>query len=272
MSERRYRPGIAGPLILIFLGVVFLLNNLGAVEWTVWDVILRFWPVLLIAAGLDLVFARRSAWGSIIALMILLAVVGVSIGAIDQPPSSYASVLQVSFPQGNARRTEVRLNPAIGYLRVATGAGAGEGVLHGQVRTYQGEHVEQSSQPVGGRLSVEVVSRSGVVFPFFTMDFSRPNWDMAVDPSIPLDLRTDLSVGKTVLDLRAAQLTMLSVNTSLGQTIIQLPATTAEVKVEGGIGEIVLQLPTQTGISIKASTGIGRVDLPAGYTLRDGMY
>jgi hypothetical protein len=272
MGERRYRPGIAGPLILIFLGVVFLLNNLGVTEWTVWDVVLRFWPVLLIAAGLDLVLSRRSTWGSVVALLIILAVIGLSLGMLQQPPTSYAGPMQIGIPPGSASRAEVKLSPAIGYLRLVAGSTASSDVLHGQVLPFRGENVEQTSQALGNRISIQLATRSWVVVPFITMSFDRPNWDLSVDPDTPLSLRTTLAVGKTELNLTQAQLESLQASTSIGQTVIELPSSTASVNVDGGIGEIVLELPAGTGISIKASTGIGSVDLPSGYTLRSGVY
>ena len=272
MSQRRPRPGIAGPLILIFLGVVFLLNNIGVVDWTVWDVIQRFWPVLLIAAGLDLMLARRSAWGSIIALVLILVFIAVSIGAIDQPPPSYAGMIQVSVPIGSAQRQEIKLNPAVGYLRVAGSAGSAGDALHGQVRPFRGERVEQTEQTIGSRVSAEVVSRSWVVFPFITLEFGRPNWDLTVDPELPLVLETELAVGRNELNLSDSQLEKLTVSTSVGQTLIRLPAATAEVRVDGGVGQIEIELPAGVGVSLRASSGIGSTDLPAGFTKSDGVY
>jgi len=38
-------------------------------------VIWRLWPVLLIAIGLDILFGRRSAIGSLIALVLVIAVI-----------------------------------------------------------------------------------------------------------------------------------------------------------------------------------------------------
>ena len=49
------------PLVLIALGVVFLLNNLNIVEL---HRLLRFWPVLLIAMGLYMLYARLAAHSS----------------------------------------------------------------------------------------------------------------------------------------------------------------------------------------------------------------
>jgi hypothetical protein len=48
-----------GPVILIFMGVVFLLDNLG---FFYIDQFVRFWPVLLIAAGVLMLFKRAQTW------------------------------------------------------------------------------------------------------------------------------------------------------------------------------------------------------------------
>jgi hypothetical protein len=42
---------IAGPTILILIGVVFLLRNLHLVSWDFWDVFGKYWPALLILWG-----------------------------------------------------------------------------------------------------------------------------------------------------------------------------------------------------------------------------
>jgi len=46
----RYRRSLAGPLILILIGVLFLLRNVG-VHVPVWQFFGRFWPVLIIVWG-----------------------------------------------------------------------------------------------------------------------------------------------------------------------------------------------------------------------------
>ncbi len=62
------RPGFpAGPIVLIALGVVFLMNNLGLIEMRE---ILRYWPVFLIALGAYMLYTRlagerreQARWG-----------------------------------------------------------------------------------------------------------------------------------------------------------------------------------------------------------------
>ena len=63
MDGKRERSNIVGPLILIGLGMLFLMQNLGIVDINIWNLIWRFWPVFLIAAGLEMVLGSRSKLG-----------------------------------------------------------------------------------------------------------------------------------------------------------------------------------------------------------------
>ena len=68
---------IVGPILLIGAGVLFLLNNLGIVDWAVWGGLWRLWPLALVAIGLDLLFGRRRPWlSTLLVLLLLVASVG----------------------------------------------------------------------------------------------------------------------------------------------------------------------------------------------------
>ncbi len=58
MEERRRRGGIVGPVILIGLGVIFLLSNLGWLDVNLSSTLTRLWPVLLVVAGVALLWRR----------------------------------------------------------------------------------------------------------------------------------------------------------------------------------------------------------------------
>ena len=81
-SSRRRSRSFFWPILLIFAGVLFLLSNLGIVDWSTWNLLWRFWPLVLIAVGIDVLFGNRSAVGSIISAFLILALVGAVAGAI----------------------------------------------------------------------------------------------------------------------------------------------------------------------------------------------
>ena len=59
MENKGYR-SLFWPLVLIGVGVIWLLGNLGVISWTNLTVLFRLWPLLLIAIGLDLLIGRQS--------------------------------------------------------------------------------------------------------------------------------------------------------------------------------------------------------------------
>jgi hypothetical protein len=60
--KRYYHGSIFWPLILITVGVVLLLQNLG-ISGGFWDTIIRFWPVIFIAIALDGLIWRKEIFG-----------------------------------------------------------------------------------------------------------------------------------------------------------------------------------------------------------------
>lgn len=45
-----------GGLVLILIGLFFLATNFGLISW---DALWKFWPVILVAAGVGMLFPRR---------------------------------------------------------------------------------------------------------------------------------------------------------------------------------------------------------------------
>ena len=78
--RRRYSGAYFFGILLITLGLVFLLDNMGVISWDVWDVVLHLWPVLLIAGGLDNLINRdgivRPVFSIGIGIILLLCTLG----------------------------------------------------------------------------------------------------------------------------------------------------------------------------------------------------
>lgn len=53
------RKGLVLPLILIIVGTLFLLNNLGYTNLTLGRLIATWWPAILIVAGIAMLLDRR---------------------------------------------------------------------------------------------------------------------------------------------------------------------------------------------------------------------
>ena len=56
--SRYHQRGGAGAFILLFLGIIFLLNNFGILPWSSWNYLWRLWPLFLIVAGIRMILGR----------------------------------------------------------------------------------------------------------------------------------------------------------------------------------------------------------------------
>ena len=61
MADFRKPRSLFFPLLLIAVGALIFLVNIGRIEGTTWDNLLKFWPVVLIVAGLDGIY-KRDGW------------------------------------------------------------------------------------------------------------------------------------------------------------------------------------------------------------------
>ena len=272
MNNRHRRPGITGPIILISLGVLFLLNNLGFIELNLWDVIMRFWPILLIAIGLDILIGRRSAWGAAIAAVVVLAILAGGIVFFDnQAQWTYASE-NYEIPLGNVEEATISLDPALGYLLVDALPKGSNVLLRGEIRPFSGEKIGKTVDISGTRATIDLRTEGVIVAPFFGGWSDQPSWDLALHPEVATDLFVDFGVGKAELDLQDLQIGEIHVEQGLGQMILLLPsADNMDINLDGGIGEIRVVIPKDVGVRLRAGVGIGNVQVPSDFT-RDGDF
>ncbi|MFH0941976.1 MAG: DUF5668 domain-containing protein [Chloroflexota bacterium] len=79
----------AGPfwgICLLFLGAVFLLQTFNVLPWRLWETLWRFWPVLLIIAGLSVLLRGNHPWlTALVTLVLLIASLLIAIALYGGP-------------------------------------------------------------------------------------------------------------------------------------------------------------------------------------------
>src|SRR6185295_12331121 len=91
------RPGLFWPLILIGLGALLLLQNLGYLPAGLWPALAQLWPVIFILLGLDMLIGRRSSAGAaavlVLGALVVIAALGWSAIRASQMPAGAAQTL-----------------------------------------------------------------------------------------------------------------------------------------------------------------------------------
>lgn len=96
-------------LLLITLGVVFLLINLGLLPWTFWLDLGYWWPILLVILGLGVLFRGHVPF-SFVLLVSLLVVLALSLtGWGPSLQKRFAGAVDLTLDGGSAGLADVDL-------------------------------------------------------------------------------------------------------------------------------------------------------------------
>lgn len=80
-------------VFLITIGSLLLANNFGVLPWTIWESILNYWPILIVFAGIEVVFGKSFAGrltagiiNSAIFLLIIAKIIGFNLPFVNPVP------------------------------------------------------------------------------------------------------------------------------------------------------------------------------------------
>ena len=102
----------------------------------------------------------------------------------------------------------------------------------------------------------------------------QSDWDLQLTNEIPIDLNVDIGVSNSTLKLAGLQLSSLSIDSGVSDSLIDMSGDwkrSFKADIDLGVGDVTIILPKQTGVRVKASKGIGRVDIP-GFIQQDGVF
>ncbi len=265
-EEKQAYSSLFWPVILIGVGVIWLLGNLGVIGQANIAVLFRLWPLLLILIGLDILFGRRSkAIGALLglgalALAIVLMLVGPGLGLVPD-----MEVKERTFTEtlNGAESAEVILNLSVGTNRIET---ASDDLIRAEL-TYIGEVTLTASGESRKRvvLDQEGDIASGLTFnPFgwFGIANQGLRWEVWLHDNTPMSLELNGGVGDTNANLERVRLENLTANTGVGEFDITLPGGTYDVKVNSGVGTVILDVPESSGVELIIHGGIGGVNVP----------
>lgn len=239
------RNGLFWGLLIVLVGVVLLLSNLGLIPASIniWSIL---WPVVLILLGLwflvgPVLFKRE------------------------------LEVSNASEPLGAAQSAKIKLEYGAGKLHLAPLGTPGllfSGSFAGGVK------VER--QELGGG-AVKLKLR-----PDFDFSFQVPgmygqkdglSWNLGLTAEIPMELEIEMGACEADIDLSGLRLSKLELSTGASSTRLTLPqnAGRTTAKVECGMASVVITVPQGVGLRAKYSGGLANLKAGARF-VRNGDY
>jgi hypothetical protein len=251
-------------LLLIFVGGVFLLQNVGVFPPSVWGNLWKLWPAVLVLVGIELLIGQRVPWlFALIGLAVVMVALGVAASSFGTPITGRETIATRNFRTdlGNARQASVTVRFGAGQLNVGPLAGAEPGQLATMNFVGSQDLIPTPNYTlVGdvGRLDYQVNGRGGASFFPFSGDSSEPRMEVDLTPNVPItSLVVQTGATDARLDLSTLKINNLELAIGAATAWIRLPEsgfTTAHIN--GGVATITLEIPQGVAAQIRHRGGL----------------
>ena len=263
-NQKPYR-SFFWPIILLGTGIIWLLVNLNIIPSESLWMLLQLWPVLIIVAGLDVLFARR--WpllGALLGLLVIGGVVyvllnGAALGLEGKPkPQMESFVVAV----GETQQVSLDLDLSIQDTFV-TVLQDSENLMEAEIGSYgEVEFAVTGDQEKNIRLA-QFGAIAGLPFLLSDRDSEELNWGIRLSSEVPFSLMVDASTGASELDLAELQLENLAFDGGTGSSKITLPPSPEgyDVFLEGSTGGLRVNLPDEGRLTLRLDGSTGEIVL-----------
>lgn len=247
--ERRGPPLFA--LLLVALGVVLLLQNLDIISWGLWTEIWRFWPLLLVAIGVNLILGNRLPWLRTAIVAVLLA--GSILGAVLLAESdATVRVDRIEEPLLSTKNLDLGMGFGMGSLTIDSLPGGSARLVEGSFETGCGS-ASTSFRRHNGTADLNV----DISEPLFPCSWGR-DWRVSLSsvPEVALDI--DAGAASIDLDLTNLRVTRLYLSAGAADLDIKVPerAGKVEVVIAAGAADIDVWIPDGVEAYIVNDSGL----------------
>ena len=263
------REGLASPLIFVALGTVLLLSNLGYSQLGHWQYLIRYWPVIIIAIGLDILFPFRNLLTSIVGLLLAAGLIAGIIYLVATDEGFKSTPLlsdHVAMSADDLKEVSIDLQMNAGEMNInsnAEPANAIEGdlFLNEYSKVTKDERISNST----GFFSM----KSGN-FQFFNVlndeDQRANRWNIQLNPELPTRVENTLIAGQMTSELSDMHELAMENTVIFGENIIILPDQ-GDVSLTSSVifGELEVIVPEGANAMIIVENAINTVDVPQGF-------
>lgn len=283
--EHQQNKDYTGAIFLVLLGTLFLLNTTNVVPWSIWLYLLRFWPIILILAGLKMVLPKTNVGNIIMTIVYTLFMLAAGVMsyyfAVEKKvpliSERVSEILSGQYAMNEETQTKEEYVLSEDYLDVESRIldifiGASELTLNDENQAY---HLfsKTTYQYDGDTPEIETALNEKLLSMSFSNQdvrhlgiwrFVTPRYELTLGQNIlPTSLDITIGAGKATVDLDDTVLKAVFAEVGAGDldmtfSEISLPES---IDLEIGAGDMTLTIPEDVGISVVYNLGVGEINL-----------
>ncbi|WP_316821619.1 LiaF transmembrane domain-containing protein [Pedobacter gandavensis] len=276
-------------IVLLFIGGVLLLENFHIIEFY-WRNVIRFWPIFLIIAGVNILFSRnKSQVGGMVSIGVLVITLSMLFVKGQQRPenrnnwfgdelsaeidtdtdNNHFDELNFSEPYQDSLNKTVQLNISGGGTSFEL-KGETDSLLQAHVERKAGEFsLTKSTTDSSTVVNFKMKGKSG-----WSMNEGGNDVDFHLNKNPEWNIHMNVGAGEVDFDFSEYKLRSFNFDGGAAALDIKLGAELpiADVNVKTGIADVKINIPTASGCRIKTKTGLSAKDFVGFTKMKDGTY
>lgn len=283
--EQQENKDYTGAIFLVLLGTLFLLNTTNVVPWSIWLYLLRFWPILLILAGLKMVLPKTNVGNIIMTIVYTLFMLAAGVMsyyfAIEKKvpliSERISEVLSGQYAMNKETQTKEEYILSEDYTGVENRIldifiGASELTLNDENQTYHllsktTYQYDGDLPEIEAKLDEKLLSIS-----FSNQDvrhlgiwrFVTPVYELTLGQNtLPTSLDITIGAGKAMVDLDNTILKSIFAEVGAGELDMTLGESSLpeNINLEIGAGDMTIAVPENVGVNMVYNLGVGEINL-----------
>lgn len=275
-NKNHYFTGV----LFITIGILFLLGNLGIINWSIFNALYYMWPLILVAIGVNLFFNNHVAVRilTFVVLISALVIFGIRFPGLQKHghwnwnfdfdhESEYALVTYSEPLDEATTKGELRLDLGAGDVNISNTdeelylAEIPEGLSKASVK-YTQSHKKAI-------VKVEHDKK----FKFSPNLFNKDNhvYNIHLNEDVQWDMDIDMGAVDADLDLNDLNVNQLDIDTGAGDVLIKLGdlSELLDVRIAAGAGDVTFEIPSDVGVLAEIDAGIHDLNLEGGEWIKD---
>ncbi len=263
-------------MLIICVGITLLLNNIGYVDWGVWNSLVSYWPVLLIIAGINVLFERSAARpityitpfivAGVFAFVILNHETPASIEVSDdhskpylyKPNTKYDSTMKVTgYEPTEVDNVKLEVNGGAGMISIANWSEHAIGEVV-NVKAETTGFVPKLKDKLDNKV-LKIELSDDKLSAFRTRGHE---YIIEISPDYLFDLVINTGAGDMNFDLAKSSVGSLQINSGAAEISLIVPSkgkNECEIEINSGAAEIKIEVPKGVKVKVKKN-GLGVID------------
>jgi hypothetical protein len=263
-----------GPIILITLGIIFLLNNFGILPWDIWTNLWKFWPVIIILIGIEILIGQSISIRTMVILLVLVFLIPIfiAVNPLTRNPLETQTV-PISEPAASITRAKIIIDLPAVTLNLKAASSNSEKIIDGKISFSKAASEPKITKEEDFNQAIFTINQDQQKSPLPFISSLKNDAELNLTQSIPLEILFKTGASSANLDLNNLRVDYLEIDSKASNLKISFGNQySSRAVLKTGASNIEIQIPKNLATKITVDSKIKNLSIDSRFKKDGGEY